>query len=149
MLMKQDSRGFTLIELVIAMAVVGILLAIAIPSYNSYIQQGNRPTAKAALLDLAARQESYYTLNNAYASQMTALGYTQASMPIPSATQNYYTLTIASVTTAVPPTYVLQATPVVGSVQATDSCAIYQVDNLGNKTNVTSSGSTVTTSGCW
>lgn len=147
--MEENSRGFTLIELVIAIAIVGILLAIAIPSYNTYIQKGNRPAAKAALLDLAAREESYYTLNNAYASQLTSLGYSQASMPIPSATQNYYTLNIASVGTSVPPSYTLQATPVVGSVQATDSCAIYQLDSLGNKTNITSGGAAVTTSNCW
>lgn len=148
--MKQPQQGFTLIELVVAVAIVGILIAIAVPSYNTYVQKGNRAAAKTALLDLASRQESYYSLNNAYTTQMASMGYSSNSnIAIPSATQNYYTLSVSAVSSGTPPGYTLQATPVVGSVQATDACQVYQVDNLGNKTNVNASGSAVTTSGCW
>jgi len=138
-----------LIELLVAMAVLGILVAIAYPAYTTYVQKGNRPIAKSALLELASRQESYYALNNSYASQMTALGYSQTSMPLPSSSQNYYTLTIASTTNANPPSYTLQAAPVTGSVQATDSCQTYQLDSLGNKTNLNASGTSLSVSGCW
>ena len=81
---------------------------------------------------------------------MASMGYSSNSnIAIPSATQNYYTLSVSAVSSGTPPGYTLQATPVVGSVQATDACQVYQVDNLGNKTNVNASGSAVTTSGCW
>lgn len=147
--METKKNGFSLIELMIAVVVVAILVAIAYPSYVSYVQKGNRPVAKTALLELASRQESYYALNNAYASQMTSLGYSQANMPIPSSTQNYYTLTVSSATTGNPPGYTLQATPVTGSVQATDACQTYQLDSLGNKSNLNASGASLTVSGCW
>lgn len=147
--MTKKMHGFSLIELMITLVVISILVGIAYPSYISYVQKGNRPVAKSALLELASRQESYYALNNAYASQMTSLGYSQANLPIPSSTQNYYTLSVASATTGTPPGYTLQATPVTGSVQATDSCQTYQLDSLGNKSNLNASGSSVTTSGCW
>jgi type IV pilus assembly protein PilE len=150
--MKHKRRlqaGFTLVELVVTMAILGILVSIAIPAYTSYVQKGNRPSAKTALLELASRQESYYALNNAYASQATTLGYSVSSIPVPSSSQNYYTVTVASVSSGTVPGYTLQATPVTGSVQASDACAIYQLDHLGNKSNVTSAGAAVSTSNCW
>ncbi len=142
-------NGFTLIELVITMAILGILVSIAIPAYTSYVQKGNRPAAKTALLELASREESYYALNNAYASQPTTLGYTSNSISVPGSSQNYYTVTVASVSSGTVPGYTLQATPVTGSVQASDACAIYQLDHLGNKSNVTSAGAAVSTGNCW
>lgn len=146
---RKPLTGFTLVELVVTMAILGILLAIAIPAYTSYVQKGNRPAAKTALLELAAREESYYALNNVYASQPTTLGYSANSISVPGSSQNYYTVTVASATSGTVPGYTLQATPVTGSVQASDACVIYQLDSLGNKTNVTSTGSTVSTSNCW
>ncbi|MDF0604805.1 type IV pilin protein [Neisseriaceae bacterium TC5R-5] len=115
-------------------------------------QKSNRAAAKTALLDLAARQESYYALNNAYTNQLSNLSYSNIvsnTVAIPSTSQNYYTLAVSAVTTGTTPSYTLQATPVSGSAQATDSCAIYQLDSYGNRSNITSSGSAVTTTGCW
>lgn len=61
--------GFTLIELVIAVAIVGILAAIAIPSYKSSVQRGSRSAAQAEMLDIANRQEQYMLANRAYATK--------------------------------------------------------------------------------
>lgn len=147
----EHGRGFSLMELMIVVAILGIIAAIALPNYLNQVQKSNRVSAKSALLDLAARQENYFALNNAYSSQLTSLGYATVSnntVAVPSTTQNYYSVTIASVGVATP-SYVLQATPVTGSAQATDACKIYQMDSYGNKSNVTTSSATVTTSGCW
>ncbi|MEI2430836.1 type IV pilin protein [Lysobacter yananisis] len=59
--------GFTLIELMIAVAIVGILAAIAYPAYDDSVRKGRRAQAKADLVELAQRAERFYTLNNTYA----------------------------------------------------------------------------------
>lgn len=60
------SRGFTLIELMIVVAVVGILGAIAYPSYTSSVLKGKRAQARTALAELMQQQERYMTQNNTY-----------------------------------------------------------------------------------
>lgn len=88
------SAGFTLVELMITLAIVAILVAIAYPSYSNYIMKSHRADAKTALLDLASRQERYFALQNNYASTPSALGYAGTAFPIAVQTsgQSYYQL---------------------------------------------------------
>lgn len=64
--MKLEQRGFTLIEMMIVVAIIGILAAIAYPSYDEYVKRGNRTEGQALLSDASARQERYFAQNNAY-----------------------------------------------------------------------------------
>src|SRR5690554_4834723 len=64
--MKTAQQGFTLIEVMIVVAIIGILAAIAYPSYDEYIKRGNRSEGQAFLSDVAARQERFSSQNNAY-----------------------------------------------------------------------------------
>lgn len=64
--MKRAQSGFTLIELMIVVAIIGILAAIAYPSYDEYVKRGNRTEGQALLSDASARQERYFGQNNAY-----------------------------------------------------------------------------------
>jgi type IV pilus assembly protein PilE len=143
--MRNSDDGFTLIELMIVVAIVAILAAIAIPAYKKQIMQSRESSAKSALLDLARRQETYYSANNAYATQMSLLGYanvTSNAIQVPNNTnQAYYTVTISGPASSgsTASTFTATATPVAGSTQANDACGTYQIDYLGNQTNTGSS----------
>ena len=71
----RKQHGFTLIELVITVAVVGILAAIALPSYQQYVIRSKRSAAQAQMMDIANREQQYLLANRSYADK-AALGYT-------------------------------------------------------------------------
>lgn len=67
------ARGFTLIELMVVVAVVGILAAIAYPSYQTYVLRSNRSEGQALLNEASARMERFYAQNNAYPTTVSGL----------------------------------------------------------------------------
>lgn len=88
--MKKNS-GFTLIELMIVVAIIGVIGAIAMPSYDSYMKKSRRADAKVGLSKLADKQERFYLQNNTYATSLTDLGITN------DLTENgYYQLSVIS-----------------------------------------------------
>lgn len=74
-------RGFTLVELMITVTIIGILAAIVYPSYQEYVLRGNRSEGMAFLNDAAARQERFLSQNNTYADAAAKLGYSSSSSP--------------------------------------------------------------------
>lgn len=147
-------RGFTLIELMIAMVVLAILTAIALPQYSSYVQRARRADAKTALLELAARQERFFAVNNAYTNNAASLGYgAGATFPVSvsSGSNSYYTLAVPTVTAGSAttlPTFVATATPT-GAQQKDTQCYTFQVNSLGVKTNLDSGGAVIAGANCW
>jgi type IV pilus assembly protein PilE len=122
------SRGFTLIELMMAVAVVAILTMIAIPTYSNQMIKGRRSAAEAVLLDIAQRQQQYFLDSRAYAPDVaTLLGTATAT---PANVRAYYTVTTAP-GAGLPPTFTATATPLAGTAQAGDVILI--IDNTGAK----------------
>jgi type IV pilus assembly protein PilE len=99
-------KGFTLIELMIVVVVIGILSAIAYPSYTSHVRKGNRAAAQSQMLDIANRQQQYLLANRGYATktQLEATGY---SPPTEVSTKYDYDITVGASTV---PTYTITFT---------------------------------------
>jgi len=77
--MKSNNKGFTLIELMIVVAIIGILAAIGYPSYTNYLHKAGRSEASALLLEVMEKQEQHYRRNMTYAGSLADLGYANAS----------------------------------------------------------------------
>ena len=121
----RSASGFTLVELMVTVAIVAILLGIAVPSYSLYMKKSRRGEAESALMDVAQRQQAYLLDQRAYAPDLATLN-TSVSADVTS----YYTVTIA--TGAAPPTFTVTATPKAGTAQAGDYTLT--IDNTAAKT---------------
>ncbi len=136
-----DRRGFTLIELLITIVIVGILAAVAYPSYIQHVVKAKRSAAESFMLEVASRQEQYNLDARQYASSMTVLGATS----IPSEVSGSYTVTLTADNSAAPPTYIVTATPNANQLSQDAKCATLTVNQSGTK-GITGTGTVVT---CW
>ncbi|KTT67371.1 pilus assembly protein PilE [Pseudomonas oryzihabitans] len=134
------ARGFTLIELMITVAIVGILAGIAYPSYQSYVLRSHRSEGQALLNEAAARMERYYAQNNAYTNKVSDLNIVNSKTAAGSQTvlspSGYYELSLATnaagsagYTSDGP--YVLTAQP--KGTQANDVCGNLSLNAQGVK----------------
>ena len=131
--MKQTNNGFTLIELMIVIAIIGILAGIAYPSYTGFVKKANRADAIDSLLVLSGRMEEFYMNNDSYIGATVGAAGTVGS---DQSSEGLYTLSIPAATAFA---YTITATP----VGADPECTTFTLNQLGQK------GSTGTSTSCW
>ena len=131
--MKYQNTGFTLMELMITIVIIGVIAAIAFPSYQDSVRKSRRTEAKTALLDVMARQEQYFSENRVYASRFDelSLGSYGAGM---STENGYYRMNI-SINSA---TNTVSVIAVADDSQVDDSVSSYSISSNGRKTSVVS-----------
>lgn len=138
---RTQQRGFTLIELMITVAVVGILAAVAYPSYTQYIVRANRSAAQSFMFAVANKQEQYMLDARSYASSLVAL-----NMTTPADVAAKYTITTTSDMATTPPSYLVTATPQGSQASNDTKCGTLTLNQLGVKTK---SGTASAVSDCW
>jgi type IV pilus assembly protein PilE len=138
---KRLSAGFTLIELMITVAIIGILTSIAYPSYQDSIMKSRRVDAQGALMGLANAMERYYTVNNTYVGATVGpAGIYSATSPVDGGTA-YYNLSIPASSSSA---YQIQAAPT--GPQTNDKCNTLTLNQTGVRG---FGGSGMTSADCW
>lgn len=126
---RRHTAGFTLIEVLIVLAVVGILASVAYPSYRAQIDESHRAQARAALLDARGQLERYFTQHNAYTA--TAAAAEVKTYAGEEAARTRYTIAIEPGPTGIESSYVVTATAVAAHPDA--HCGVLSITHMGVK----------------
>jgi type IV pilus assembly protein PilE len=124
------SKGFTLLELMVTVVIVGILAAVAYPSYQSMLKSSHESAAQQFMLDIASKEEQFMLDTRTYTATIGTGG---LALTTPTEVSSYYTVTLAVNNAATPPSYTITATPKAGTIQAGEATITY--NHLGVKGN--------------
>jgi type IV pilus assembly protein PilE len=131
--MHRSNRGFTLIEIMIVIAIIGIVMTIAAPSFTEYLKKGRRAEVAGLLSEQAQILERFYSQKNVYTG---VAGLSPGN--------DYYTIS----TTLTDQTFLLTAVRKTGSSMATDKCGDFTITNTGVRSMVNATAG-LTTKDCW
>jgi type IV pilus assembly protein PilE len=124
----ERSRGFSLLELIIVVAIAAILAAVATSTYGSYVLRSRRADARQALMTIAHGEERWYATYNRYTDDLRQFGYPDGAAA--TSPHGYYELALA-VDGDAAQSFTVTAIPV--QVQAGDVCGSLSIDSRGNK----------------
>ena len=129
---SQKLKGFTLIELMIAVGIVAILASVALPSYTSYIVRAKRADARTQLVQAAQFMQRFYTANDQYQYDRSAVDVSDRILQTglkqsPADGTALYTLAVVATAT----TYTLTMSPVAGLSMAGDECGSFRLTSTG------------------
>lgn len=130
------TAGVTLIELVVAVAIVGILAAVAFPSYAQYIIRTHRSAAKSMIVQIADRQEQFFADNKRYADDLTDLGYPtdgfmiddQGTVVDESSNDRIYAISLSGVTATA---FTANAVPQLRQAAKDTECGTFTLNQAG------------------
>ena len=140
----KKARGFTMIELMIVVAVIGILVAIAVPSYQSYVMRAQRANAKSALLQAAQWMERAATAQGKYPTGTTATVLTPLGLN--TVEGNRYRVQLSNSTDT---TYTLTARRDNPGANANDKCGDFTIDQAGVRGLTGTPAPTLSVTECW
>lgn len=133
---KRQNSGFTIVEVLITVAIIAIIAAVALPSYQQYLIKTRRVDAANALLKIHAEQEKYYFENNTYMSDAVFRTQNTARSWLPdypTTSSSYYTIAIAANGGTLQDGFVATATPT--GIQANDTdCTSISLNSNGQRT---------------
>jgi type IV pilus assembly protein PilE len=133
--MKASPKGFTLMELLIVLAIIGILLAIAVPSYDAYLRRGSRAAAQSFMMQVSTKQAQYLLDARNYAVGSTAI--TDLGLTVPTDVSPFYTVVVENsaggATVTSPPSFRVRATPITGTRQEPDGELILTHDGTKSR----------------
>lgn len=142
------NRGFTLIELMIVVAIVAIISAVALPSYRDSVAKSRRAEARGQLLETSQFMQRFYSQNDSFSQDRAgvAVAVPAALATVPkTAASGAGTYSISFSGTPTVATFTVQAVPRTGGSMAADKCGSLVLDNTGRRT-VTGTG---TVEDCW
>ena len=148
------SRGFTLLEVMVVTAIVGILAAIALPAYQSQVRKGNRSAAQQFMQDVATRQQQIMLDSRKYVSVGADADFQNSpsnatnpgvGLPEPDTTSGRYTFAVVADNTATPPTFTITATAINGQ-DKDPNLHFLTLDQAGNRVTLNVGG---TPTGTW
>jgi len=140
------ARGFTLIEVMVVVAIIAILSAIAYPSYQEQVARGKRSDAKGELLEHAQWMERQVSVSGTYAKTAAGTAITSSAAELPAlkpATAAVYDMSFTATPTA--SDYTLRLIPKTGGAMANDKCGTFSITNTGERT----ASGTLGTADCW
>lgn len=139
--MKNYKRknGYSLIELMVTVAVVGVLVSISVPTYKNYTMKSRRSEGRSFAMEIMQRQEKYYNENNTYTTNLAQLGYSSAT---PTSEKGYYQVTATAASDGITNNVIITAQPI-GSQTSDTECGSFIYNSNGVKSTSTSSTT------CW
>ena len=146
--MKKINYGFTLVEVMVTVAILGVLAAIAIPNYQNTVRKSNRADAKTALNTLSNELARFYAVNRTYTTDMTNFSLPSATAASALSENGNFRISIAAGADGIAKNYIISATQETSYQKKDTDCATFAMTSAGQKGSINKAG-TSSTATCW